>query len=245
MKFVLAHHGRVAVLLALLLAWQAVAATDTELKATDQAADKPPAAGQKLHNNLAESPQECHFGGAFTQQRYLSGVLEPLTSDGSFLYDCELGVIWAAQQPEADILVLRAAITGKGRSQAYRIVGDETQRLKGRHSKFLTQLIMSLMQGDQLALETQFEVTSNITAKGSDLTLMPKKRSLKRAIKRIDVSKIEHLGATPSMRISIIDRNSQRTVITAERGTTVPAWSRQTCQERPLPVLACELLFPV
>lgn len=208
--------------------------------------------------SILEPVSACRFVGQFTQQKFLSGLNEPVAANGQFLYDCERGVIWQVQQPEPDVLVLRAAwpsvanpntgkaISGKtisGKTRAYRLLDNTVEQLKGRQSKFLTQLIMSLMGGDQRTLAAQFKITKQ--ADGT-LDLSPKKRGLKRAIKSIQVAVFDSKKSSasqPAMRISIVDRNAQTTIINATQGPALETLGQDQCVQTQFPNLACELLL--
>ncbi len=184
----------------------------------------------------------CHFSGDFTQQKRLAGVARPVVSNGQFLYSCERGVIWQVEMPESDVLVLRAD-PGSNKSRAFRIVEQHVEPLKGRQSRFLTQLIMSLMAGDQAALQSQFEVTQE---PNSVVVLTPKKRALKRVIKRIEVSSetggdVE--GPKGKMQIRMIDRNGQITQINAHQKQRFDALSQALCEQASMSKQACGLLY--
>lgn len=192
----------------------------------------------------------CRFPGRFTQEKILAGVSTAVKSSGRFLYDCDVGVIWEVQDPTVDSLVLRLAQHDRDqpkkkvsqvKSHAFRVVGDVVQPLKGRQSKFLTRLIMSLMSADQTALTSQFDILEQDSGVTS---LVPRKRALKRAIKRIDVVREGSVMGDQAMTITMVDRNEQTTIISAYKGEPASYFSGESCESEGLSSTACALLFP-
>ncbi len=172
-------------------------------------------------NFLSQSPA-CHFTGSFTQSKYLAGLAQPARSTGQFLYHCQYGVIWATTDPAKEILVLRSAKS----ATAYRIIDGEQQRMTSRQSKFLTQLVMSLIAGDQSTLNKHFE----ILPRQDQLTLTPKKRAIKRAIKQIVITPLENEERT-DMKIEIMDRNEQITELVAAKNPAAQAGKTETSKD--------------
>ena len=144
---------------------------------------------------------DCQFAGTFEQVKQLNGLDQGLTSNGVFYHHCEQGVIWSTLTPMLETLVMRR--DGKG----FVITDADPKQLKSRQGKFLSSLLNSLMSGDQNAIEKQFELT---TLASGAITLKPKKRTLKRAIKVIEVNKSQD---NKNVDITIVDRNFQRTHI--------------------------------
>lgn len=166
-----------------------------------------------LDNNLEKSTfslhqEYCQFSGSFEQVKQLDGVDQGIVSNGVFFHHCDIGVIWSTTQPLIETLVMRR--DGKG----FVITDNEEQQLESRQGKFLSSLLNSLMSGDQNTIEKQFEL--RISDIGI-IQLTPRKRSLKRAIKSITVQR-SHEKKT--VNITIIDRNSQKTLINSVRTET-------------------------
>ena len=144
---------------------------------------------------------DCQFAGTFEQVKQLDGLDQGLTSTGVFYHHCEQGVIWSTLTPALETLVMRR--DGKG----FVITNTDQTQLKSRQGKFLSSLLNSLMSGDQDAIEKQFELT---TLASGVITLKPKKRTLKRAIKVIEVNKSQD---NKNVDITIVDRSFQKTHI--------------------------------
>lgn len=158
---------------------------------------------------VVESPEkkfslaqvDCQFSGTFSQVKQLANIDNGLSSKGVFYHHCQKGVIWSTLEPLLETLVMRR--DGNG------FIVNETgsKQLKSRQGKFLSDLLNDLMSGDQAGIETQFVLT---TDNDNLISLKPKKRSLKRAIKLIQVQR-SLMGKT--VNILIIDRNDQKTRI--------------------------------
>ncbi len=186
--------------------------------------------------------KDCYFIGSFTQQKSLSGLSTLAESAGQFIYSCDRGVIWSTNTPELETLVLKSETT-TSKAIAYRLVDGLVERLKSRQSRFLTELIMNLMSSDQTGIASSFTAEKN---EDGSATLVPKKRQLKRAIKKISFSKLtdKQFGVGQSgIRIVIIDRNLEKTVIEAVRTPLLEPSSLESCVEVRVPEKACALFF--
>lgn len=194
-------------------------------------------------DSVSLAQEECRFSGRFQQQKHIAGLTQPATSEGKFLYDCEQGVVWATQQPELDVLVLKVGSV-KQKPKAYRLIDDQINALKGRQSRFLAEFIMSLMAADKTPLNSAFKIQSQ---DAGGLLLTPKKRQLKRAIKQIEVSEnsATETNALPSraITIAITDRNHQRTVIMAQKQLPVAQHTLSSCESYIGVTAVCELLL--
>lgn len=145
----------------------------------------------------------CEFIGSFEQKKFIVELDSPLSSSGQFYHHCEHGVIWSTTSPVNETLVMRKS--GKG----FLINDTGSKKLKSRHGKFLSKLLNGLMSNNQELLEQQFSISS---VKANQFQLVPSKRRLKRGIIKIDL-----LFNNDSLTISVIDRNSQKTEITAKK----------------------------
>lgn len=161
---------------------------------------------QALDNDTKETTfslkqEHCQFAGTFKQVKQLEGIDLGIVSNGVFFHHCNKGVIWSTTEPLLETLVMRR--DGKG----FVVSNNEQNQLESRQGKFLSSLLNSLMSGDQNAIEKQFKLSTSETGV---ITLTPKKRSLKRAIKSINV---ERSLDAKSVNIIIIDRHLQKTAI--------------------------------
>lgn len=167
-----------------------------------------------LNNPLPESP--CSFSGNFVQTKIITGLDKKLESTGAFYYHCDSGVIWSTNTPIEETLVFNRS------GDNFQIKDQQALKLKSRQSKLLGKLLNSMMSGDQTEIEQQFLI--NNTENGYEL--LPKKKSLKRAIKSIQLSfsetdSLAH-SSTSQLNNDVIDQNvsAKENSITKERSTT-------------------------
>lgn len=154
--------------------------------------------------SFPEAP--CSFGGEFTQEKFLTGLPESVSSSGHFFFHCEKGVIWSTDSPIQEALILRQ----DGKSLIRKDV--QTKRLKGRQARFIGKLIRQLIAANTEAIHADFEVEH----KDGGFLLKPKKKSLRRAIQHINLSWHEkNNDEQATVVISILDRNDQKTKISA------------------------------
>lgn len=185
----------------------------------------------------------CSYAGSFTQDRYLSGVAEPIRTAGQFYFHCAYGVVWATRDPIRDVLILHR--NGDG----LQVSPDQpAQKLKSRQSKFLGQLLTTLMSGDQAALRDLFEISALDTAYQYQLT--PRQRKLKRGIQHLvlDLAELQSLAGQhdASLGIEILDRNHQTTRIAAtqqQQFKTTDNAATQCASIADLGAEYCDLLF--
>jgi len=163
--------------------------------------------------NLPLSTKDCAFIGVFQQAKSLTGLSAPLNSSGSFYYHCEHGVIWKNEQPVAESMVFRKD------SKAYNNK-NTLSTIKSRQAKALGNLLNDLISADLKKLAQTFEIQQ---LNEVSVRLTPRKRRLKRALKRVDlkVSGDSDQSAT-SVTISIVDRNEQLTTVSAIQTNILP-----------------------
>lgn len=190
----------------------------------------------------------CSYAGNFTQDRYLSGITEPIRTAGQFYFHCEYGVVWATQEPIKDVLILHR--NGRG----LQVSPDQAaQKLKSRQSKFLGQLLTTLMAGDQAALRELFEISATETA--YQYQLLPRQRKLKRGIQHLvlDLAQLQPLldqsemsSKEKALGIEILDRNHQTTRIAATQTRQFEPTDNAAAQCASMTDLGaeyCDLLF--
>src|SRR5690606_40113695 len=96
-------------------------------------------------------PQDCHHHGLFTQQKTLTALAQPLTSEGRFAFSCKAGLIWHSDNPLRETLVypLKAKPWGLDAE-------GQRQGLDGPVHKQLGNLLNRLIGGDLTYLERHF-----------------------------------------------------------------------------------------
>ncbi|GHA14658.1 hypothetical protein GCM10008090_25580 [Arenicella chitinivorans] len=190
----------------------------------------------------------CSYAGNFNQARFLSGIDEPIQTEGHFYFHCEYGVVWATQKPVSDALIVHR--NGRG----LQVNADQgAQKLTSRQSKFLGQLLTTLMSGDQAALQDLFQISALDTAHRYRLT--PRQRKLKRGIQylvldlaqlQVGLDQNDNTPSGASLGIEILDRNHQTTRIAATQQQQFEPTEHAASQCQSLANLTdeyCDLLF--
>lgn len=152
-------------------------------------------------------PSSCTFSGTFSQSKSLRGLTIPLKSEGHFYYHCEQGVVWKTFAPIQETLVFRKVLDSH--TPSFRVEGEQVIVLKSRQTKLIGELMNGLIGADANYINEQF----TINHRNSDLILLPKKRRINRAIKRIELSLINTDQSSSQLQISMLDRNQQWTHI--------------------------------
>jgi len=141
-----------------------------------------------------------------------------LESSGSFYYHCEKGVIWSTDTPVDETLIFNRF------GDNFKIKDQSVNKFTGRQGKLLGKLLNSMMSSNQAEIETLFELRL-LHDKNHHFELIPKKQSLKRAIKAIDLT-FSHYdnddlsqSALNQITIQIRDRNDQITLINSIQNT--------------------------
>lgn len=166
---------------------------------------------------LPNTISDCSFNGSFTQSKSLSGLVSPLQSTGVLYYHCEHGVIWKTTQPIQETLIF------KKQGLSYVIDDGQAVPIKTKLSKFIGNLLFSLMRGDNTKLKQSFYIEQS---DDKYISLTPIKRSVKKAVQKIELSyfnsngtAIKLLGPEPiephSIEIIVLDRNNEATKITS------------------------------
>ena len=159
-------------------------------------------------------PSSCVFSGSFEQSKSLTGLPNPLESNGTFFFHCDLGVVWKTVTPIQETLVLNNS------GQSYKVADSQEIPLTSSQSKILGELMNGLIGGNSSYIIEQFEVLSNPEHIGQPsahihLLLVPKKRRIKRALQRIELAlpTPDQSLITEQVSISMLDRNQQWTHI--------------------------------
>ncbi|WP_082533084.1 outer membrane lipoprotein carrier protein LolA [Pelomonas sp. Root1237] len=137
--------------------------------------------------------------GGFQQDKQLAGFAKPLKSQGDYLLVRGKGLIWRTTAPFASQLVLtRDRIAGGG--------GLQLDASKEPGIRVVTQLMLSLLDGDLGALQQAFEVQASLGGdKAWRAALRPKAAALAQLFSRIELEG---------------DRQLRRIVMTEAQGDT-------------------------
>ncbi len=142
--------------------------------------------------------------GEFTQQRYLQGLIKPITSSGQFVLVKNRGLLWQTEKPFSN--QLRVTSTGISQWDGHRWV--VSQKL-GQSEQI--QLFLGLLSGDTQALAKQFDLTLQGSEKKWQLTLTPSSLLMKQIFTQIIID-----GENNVKRIELQEKQGDRTLISFE-----------------------------
>ncbi|TYP66743.1 outer membrane lipoprotein carrier protein LolA [Stutzerimonas stutzeri] len=110
--------------------------------------------------------------GAFTQEKYLRALPQPLVSAGTFVLAGDSGLLWFLQDPvQQDYRISAAGIAQRTPS------GWKQSSQQGPAAR-QNELFLAVLQGDTEALQRDFDLQLSGTAQAWALTLTPRSRLL-------------------------------------------------------------------
>jgi hypothetical protein len=142
--------------------------------------------------------------GNFTQIKTLSGVSKKLNSEGFFIIDKSMGIVWITEKPIYQTL----KVSGSGIR-----IGNKSgvlMNLDARSEpsvKYINELVLAIFSGNMSALERLFNYAGDVTAKGWSLELMPK-NTASSLFKKITI-----VGSSSISRISFISKDGDLTEV--------------------------------
>lgn len=125
-------------------------------------------------------PQDCYHAGQYQQQKVMSGVGKTLTTEGSFIFNCEQGLIWHTQTPIAETIVYNI----QGNHFLVRADGSK-HALNTRVHRSLGKILTNLMGGDEAFLRKTFLITEQ----QNELHLAPKNKQMKAFLHALTIVK--------------------------------------------------------
>lgn len=140
--------------------------------------------------------------GDFVQEKHLRSLTMPLSSRGQFVLSKQHGLLWKVQQPFAQTY----RIDGQGVS-LWSDKGWQSQPGQSVAAR-QSQLFLAVLQGNQRALETDFNLQLQGTAEQWHLQLLPKSVFLQQIFKVIEI----HGGALVE-RIELHETQGDRSVM--------------------------------
>lgn len=142
--------------------------------------------------------------GNFSQTKTLSGVSKKLNSEGFFIVDKSKGVVWITEKPIYQ--TLKVAETGIRIGNKGGVLMNVDARSEPS-VKYINELVLAIFSGDMSALEKLFNFSGEVTAKGWNLELTPKK-TVSTLFKKITI-----VGSSTINRISFISKDGDLTEI--------------------------------
>ena len=153
----------------------------------------------------------CIFSGDFEQTKTIRGLDKNLNSSGRFFYHCEKGVVWKTTQPIEESLVFTKA------GKRWKIQDQKSEPINTRQSRMLGELMNGLIGWQLDYIESNFSFAGT-HSNGSDayVSLLPRKRSLKRALAKVELNLVPAASADDSdeLVIAMLDSKAQLTRIT-------------------------------
>lgn len=115
--------------------------------------------------------------GSFTQHKFFKVLKQPITSQGEFYFDVNLGLLWQTNKPLYSALVLKngGVYTEDGQTPA--------KALKGAES--LSLMLLSILSGDRAQLVENFTLTESTTS--GCINLKPNMAKLAKVMKIIEL----------------------------------------------------------
>lgn len=153
----------------------------------------------ELDNVLAK---QCRFSGTFRQEKSLKGLPVPLKSNGRFLFDCDLGLIWHTATPITETKIYTMASTHFQLDDK-----REIDALDDVIQTTIAKLLLDIMSANQEAITKNFKINS---INPNSVSLTPNNTFLKKGIQSILLNKMPEKN---TLMIELIDQQSQSTRI--------------------------------
>jgi len=154
--------------------------------------------------------------GGFVQEKYLRGLPQPLRSEGHFVLERSHGLLWQLDTPiKQDYRIVPSGIdqrTSGGWRPIRQQIGLAQQ----------SRLFIALLQGDRTALERDFSLTLQGSARAWQLELMPRAGLLKQIFTTIRIA-----GGQYVERIELQEAQGDGTVLRMTGSTGARLLSRQ------------------
>lgn len=193
------------------------------LPLTVNAAGTSQSAAQVLEQYL---PSDCYHTGQYRQAKSVQGLAAPLITTGSFVFDCNNGLIWHTQTPIVETLVY----TEQGAHTHIKEHGALSD-VDGRVQRALGTILNNLIAGDTEFILKNFE----LSALANGFVLTPKARRMKKFLNKIELQEVptgQHVELTlfhPHQELTQISITEKRVLTSLDQskcdalGTVPPA----------------------
>jgi hypothetical protein len=118
--------------------------------------------------------------GQFVQQREVEGLPMPLSSSGRFLFWRGQGIYWSTEQPLRQSLTYR-----QDKTLLWGPEGEVPRELRSPGDAQFRRILLNIFSFDRAFLETQFDAHWYVHGEAWSLDLLPRKRSVQRALDQI------------------------------------------------------------
>lgn len=175
-------------------------------------------------------PSGCHHAGQYRQEKTLAGLDQALITEGSFVYSCELGLIWHTALPVTETIIYKIT------AEHFLLSEDNILNpLDGRVHKALGILLNHLVGGDTAYLQRHFQIETADNV----LRLNPKKNRLKKFIQYIEIS-----PQNKNVEITLRHGANEATKILITERQVFEAFDMECCKALlPENAFACGALF--
>ncbi|WP_286282152.1 outer membrane lipoprotein carrier protein LolA [Polynucleobacter sp. HIN8] len=142
--------------------------------------------------------------GKFTQIKVISGISKQLVSEGNFVVDKSLGVLWITEKPIYQRLrVSKSTIRIDNRSGNLMTLDARSEP----SVRYINELVIAVFSGDIISLERLFSYSGEVTSNSWTIELMPKSFS------STPFKKILMSGGTTISRITFLSKEGDSTEI--------------------------------
>lgn len=175
-------------------------------------------------------PSGCHHAGQYRQEKTLAGLEQALITEGSFVYSCELGLIWHTATPVTETIIYKIT------AEHFLLSEDNILNpLDGRVHQALGTLLNHLVGGDTVYLQRHFQITVADNA----LRLNPKQKRLKKFIQYIEI-----IPQDQNVKITLRHNPDEATQILITERRVFEAFDMERCKILlPEKAFACGALF--
>jgi hypothetical protein len=187
-------------------------------------------------------PEGCYHAGEYQQHKTLAGMDNPLITDGSFVFNCNQGLIWHTQSPITETIIYKA----QGDHFMVRADGG-TQVLDSRAQRALGKILNNLIGGNSDYLQQTFSITEKETSdekgtnneKESSVELIPKNKQMQKFLHSLSIT-----PQTDSVKITLQLAEQETIAIRIFARRSFTSLEQTQCEQlAKLPPQACKILF--
>ncbi|NWE17888.1 outer membrane lipoprotein carrier protein LolA [Pseudomonas sp. P7548] len=154
---------------------------------------------QQLSDQLAK-PSVIH--GAFTQEKHLRALPQPLVSKGTFVLAKDHGLLWLLKTPLQQDYRISAQGIARRDANGWQLLPNKSAGAEQNR------LFLAVLQGDSSGLQRDFELQLQGEANGWKLTLIPRSLLLKQVFTQINID-----GGELVQKIELLETQGDSTVL--------------------------------
>jgi hypothetical protein len=181
-------------------------------------------------------PEGCYHAGEYQQHKTLAGMDKPLITDGSFVFNCNQGLIWHTQSPITETIIYKA----QGDHFMVRADGS-TQVLDSRAQRAMGKILNNLIGGNSDYLQQTFSIVEKESSieKEDSVELTPKNKQMQKFLHSLSIT-----PQTDSVKITLQLAEQETIVIRIFARRSFTTLEQTQCEQLPkLPPQACKILF--